>query len=208
MATVAGEIARAKEELMFAAAARWGLRERDRTTGLDKVANLGPGAADSTQRQMQFAQREARKAAMGVPGFEERTIGTRDFVAFRPSAQAGTAATPVARISNVPDGGYVARGFATGLLLPGNLLLTNHHVFPGAAYAVGCAANFRHYEDDRGTNDGVYFELDPSAFFVSNAKFDFAIVGVKSKGLKGERLDAIARPGSSKQPARPLSAAD
>lgn len=191
MATVAGEIAKAKEELMYAAAARWAQREREREAGLDKVAKLGPGAADSTLRQMQFAQREARKAAIGVPMFSERVIGTRDFIAYAPSAQAGTAATPVARISNIPDGGYVAQGFATGLLLPGNLLLTNYHVFPAAAYAVGCAANFRHFEDDRGTNDGVYFELDPTGFFVSNAQFDFAIVAVKPKGMKGEGLDAI-----------------
>jgi len=191
MATVAGEIAKAKKELMLAAAARWAQRAAERDRGLDKVARLGPGAADSTLRQIQFAQREAQKAASGMPMFGERVIGTRDFVAYAPSAQAGAAATPVARITTVPDGGYVAQGVATGLLLPGSLLLTNYHVFPGKAYAVGFAANFRYAEDERGVNDGVYFELDPAGFFHSNAQFDFAIVAVKPKGLKGESLDAI-----------------
>lgn len=191
MARVAGEIAKAKKELMFAAAARWAQRTAEREMGLDKVAKLGPGAADSTQRQMQFAQREARKAAAGMPMFAERVIGTRDFVAYAPSAQAGAAATPVARITTIPDGGYVAQGLATGLLLPGGLLLTNYHVFPGVAYATGHAANFRYAQDERGVNDGVYFELDPAAFFHANAQFDFAIVAVKAKGLKGESLDAI-----------------
>lgn len=191
MASVAGEIAKAKKELMFAAAARWAQRAAERDLGLDKLAKLGPGAADSALRQMQFAQREATKAAAGMPMFAERVIGSRDFVAYAPSAQAGAAATPVARITTVPDGGYVAEGVATGLLLPGSLLLTNHHVFPGAAYATGYAANFRYAEDERGVNDGVYFELDPAAFFHSNAQFDFAMVAVKPKGLKGESLEVI-----------------
>ena len=132
MTIVEGQTAKAKEELMLAAAARWAQRTSERVAGLDKLEKLGPGAADSTLRQLQFAQREAKKAASGVPMFAERVIGTRDFAAYAPSAQAGAAATPVARITTVPDGGYVAKGFATGLLLPGSLLLTNYHVFPGA----------------------------------------------------------------------------
>lgn len=191
MGTVAGAVAEAKRALMFEAAARWAQRAAEREAGLDRLARLGPGAADSTLRQIQFAQREARKAASGMPMFAERVIGTRDFVAYAPSAQAAAAAAPVARITTMPDGGYVAEGVATGLLLPGRLLLTNHHVFPGAAYAVGHAANFRYAQDERGVNDGVYFELDPAGFFHSNPQFDFAIVAVKPKGLKGESLDAI-----------------
>lgn len=191
MASVLGEIAKVRTQLMLDAAARWARRSAERERGLDSIARFGPGAADSAQRQLQHARREANKAASGVPVFGERIIGTRDFVAYAPSAQAGAAASPVARITTMPDGGYVAQGVASGLLLPGALLLTNHHVFPGAAYAVGCAANFGYAEDERGINDGIYFELDPGGFFHADAAFDFALVAVKPVGLKGESLAAV-----------------
>lgn len=191
MASVLGEMAEIRKQLMLDAAARWARRSAERERGLDSIARFGPGAADSAQRQLQHARREANKAAAGVPVFTERIIGTRDFVAYAPSAQAGTAASPVARITTMPDGGYVAQGVASGLLLPGSLLLTNHHVFPAAAYAVGFAANFGYAEDERGVSDGIYFELDPAGFFYADKAFDFALVAVKPLGVKGEKLAAV-----------------
>lgn len=191
MASVLGELAKVRTALMFAAAERWARRSAERERGLDHIARFGPGAADSAQRQWQHARREANKVAAGGPMFAERVIGTPDFVAYAPSARAAATASPVARITTRPAGGYVAQGEATGLLLPGALLLTNHHVFPGAAYAAGHAANFGHAEDERGVNDGIYFELDPDAFFHADERFDFALVAVKPEGLNGESLAAV-----------------
>ena len=191
VANIAGRIADARRELMWEAGRRWVERRAEREAGLRRLVEQGPGAADPPVRQMLWTQRQANKAAMGLPAFTERVIGTRDFTAFAPSTQAAAAAASVARITTIPDGGYIAQGVATGLLLPDSLLLTNHHVFPDATYAAGYAANFKHVADDRGLSEGVFFELDPQAFYLSDPQFDFAIVAVKPKGLKGEDLAAI-----------------
>lgn len=191
MAIVAGEIAAAKRSLIAEAGKRWAKRQEEREQGLEKVSELGPGAADPPVRQMQYAARQAQKAALGLPMFGERVFGTADFTPFSPSTLASLAASTVARITNMPDEEHEAQGLATGILLPGNLLLTNRHVFPRSTYAVGCAANFGYARDDRGVSAGSYFELDPDDFFYSNDTFDFALVAVKSKGTKGEALSAL-----------------
>ncbi len=191
MGIVAGEIAAARRALLNDAAKRWLKRQQERDAGLGKVEQFGPGAADPPLRQMQFAVRQANKARLGVPSFAERVIGTRDFTAFSPSVLATAAAGTVARITDLPGANHEAQGLATGILLPGGLLLTNYHVFPSGTYAVECAANFGYARDDRGINAGSYFELDPTGFFHANETFDFALVAVKATGMKGESLDAL-----------------
>lgn len=191
MGTVAGRIKEVRRELMLAAARRWAQRDAPRSEGLRKVAEMGPGAADSAAQVARFVSRENRKAALGLPRFQERILFTNDLVPFAPSSRASAVATPVARITTAPGSGYAPEGFASGLLLPGGLLLTNHHVFPDRAYAKDCAANFGHARDERGLNDGVYFELDPQAFYLGDASLDFAIVAVSPKGTRGEALSEL-----------------
>jgi endonuclease G len=191
MATVRGRIDEARRALMFGAAQRWQEREEARTVGLDKVSAMGVGAADSPEQRARFSRREALKLAKGIPRFGERTIGTADFIPFAPSTHAAASATPVARLVTMPEKSYTAEGVATGLLMPGQLLLTNYHVFPGKKYAFGYAANFGYLRDERGIQEGSYFELDPDAFFLEDEQYDFVIVSLKSIGLKGERLGSL-----------------
>lgn len=191
MGTVSGRIRIVRRELMFEAAQRWARRTTERIDGLARVAAMGPGAADSPAQVARFMSREARKAALGLPRFTERILGTNDLVSVAPSAQALTIATPVARITTAPGVGYSPEGFASGLLLPGGLLLTNFHVFPGRPYAEGCAANFGHARDERGLSDGTYFELEPGRFFVGDEALDFAIVAVSAKGTSGTLLSDL-----------------
>src|SRR5262245_6871823 len=188
MGNVIGRLRETRKALMIDAALRWHKRETLRTAGLNKIAALGPGAADSPQQVARFESRESRKASIGRLRFGERILGTSDFISFAPSAQASTVATPVARITTAPGTGYAPEGFASGLLLPEGLLLTNFHVFPSRAYAEGCAANFGHARNERGISDGIYFELDPQRFYVGDEALDFAIVAVKSKSTSGSSL--------------------
>lgn len=191
MGIVEGQLKAAKRALLNDAGERWLKRKGERESGLKRVKELGPGAADSPKQQMQFALRQASKAMLGMPRFAERIIGTRDFQSFAPSPEGAAAAATVARITNMPENGYETVGFATGLLLPGGLLLTNYHVFPTETYAMGCAANFGYVKDERGSRAGSYFELTPGEFFHSNATFDFALVAVEPKGWKGEDLTSL-----------------
>lgn len=191
MGTVLGRLRVVRRELMFQAARRWAERGLQRTEGLRKVAEMGPGAADSPVQVARFVSRENRKAALGLPRFQERVLGANDLVPFAPSSRASAVATPVARITTAPGDGYSPEGFASGLLLPGGLLLTNFHVFPGRDYAEGCAANFGHARDEKGLSDGIYFELDPKTFWVGDSSLDFAIVAVRPKSTKGAALPEL-----------------
>ena len=91
MGIVEGQLKAAKRALLSDAGERWMKREEERTEGLAKVEKLGPGAADSPVRQMQFALRQASKAMQGLPRFGERIIGTRDLLDFSPSPEATAA---------------------------------------------------------------------------------------------------------------------
>lgn len=191
MATVPERISALRRQRMRTAAERWQARAPERQAGLTRLSTQGPGSADPPGHRTAWAQREASKARMGVPRFGERVLGTADFDAFAPSARAAGIAAPVARICTSPDGGHAAQGIATGLLLPGCLLLTNHHVFGTPGEARGYAANFGHARDERGVLEGSYFEIDPDGMFVTDAELDFTIVALQPTGLGGEALAAI-----------------
>jgi endonuclease G, mitochondrial len=166
MANIQGQIQEARAELMRAAAQRW--------------------IQHSEQREVAVARIHAQRR------FAERIVGpSNDLVDLSPSELALRTASSVARITTVPDAGYAAQGVASGLLLPGGLLLTNHHVFPSSSAARGYAANFNHARDEQGLRAGVFFELDPDGFYVSDEKLDFALVGVKAKGTAQEDLAAV-----------------
>jgi endonuclease G len=188
MGAIEGRIKEARREVLLAAASRWREREAPRRQNLSSIARSGVGAGDTPKRQQEWSARERAKAQNKLQ-FVERVIGpTNDFSPFAPSQLASRAAQPVARIVSLPGNGRVPQGIATGFLIPGNLLLTNFHVFQTRSDVNGYGANFNYYEDDRGLNEGSYFELDPRSFFISDKDFDFAIVAVKPRGLRGESL--------------------
>jgi endonuclease G len=193
MGAIEGRIKEARHDVLLAAATRWREREAPRKQNLSSIARSGVGAGDTPKRQQEWFARERAKAQNKML-FVERVIGpTNDFSPFAPSQLATKAAQPVARIVTLPGDGRVPQGVATGFLIPGNLLLTNFHVFQNRSDANGYGANFNYYEDERGLNAGSYFELDPHSFFISDKDFDFAIVAVKTKGLGGESLAGLGQ---------------
>lgn len=192
-------IANHRRQAMLAAAGRWQKRTEARSADAAVTAALGPGAADSPMRQARFAARQAvfRQAESlrergKLPFFIERKIGpTLDYLSPSPSDVGRKAGRPVARIVSSIDPHVVAEGFATGFLISSALLITNWHVFPDIALAVGTGANFLHERDENGLQIGITFEIDPKGFYVSDEALDYAIVAVKPIALTGERLEDL-----------------
>ncbi len=122
--------------------------------------------------------------------FIERKIGTTfDTTYYPPNPVAQKVGKSVAMIHNSNDDKRPPIGFATGFMIAENLLITNHHVFPDASTARGCAANFMfEYNSSKELNFGTSFELNPDRFFITNSNLDFAIVFVESNPLKGKNL--------------------
>lgn len=191
MSSIMGRILEARHALWRESGRRWAERTARREDGLQRIRDMGIGAADTPKRQVEWTDREARKVS-GASRFTERTInGTWDAVPFAPSVQASKAAAPVARIVTLPGRGYEPQGVATGFMVHPCLLLTNHHVFQVRGDAAGFAANFHHVRDDKGVRPGKHYELDPERFFFSDAKLDFALVAVKERGLENELLSEL-----------------
>ena len=190
MGTITDRITQARLDIAIAAGQRWAERQAQRDQGLRDIVLKGPGSADTPTRQLQWTQRQANRQRSGLPGIGlERIIGpTVDWVAFSPSQKAFNAARPVARIVTLPGSGYEPQGIATGFMVSDRLLLTNHHVFPTRSDCRGFGVNFLFCVDERGTHQGVLFELDADGFYASNETLDYALVSVKPKGLQGESI--------------------
>lgn len=117
--------------------------------------------------------------------FPERIIKENDIDDFPPNESAKKAGIPVARIYKIPNNNYEEESLATGFLIFSNLLITNYHVFPNAADAANCGANFLYEKTLNGVNIGYSFEIKPDKFFLANEKLDYAIVYVEDISLKG-----------------------
>jgi len=195
MGSVQQRDTKARRKIILAAGKRWQNHQGKREDGLLRIAREGPGTADTPKQRRDFVNRQAAKSRLAsFQVGEERIIGpTQDFIPFSPGVRASKAASPVARIVTLPDQDHLPQGIATGFLLSESLLLTNHHVFPLGIDCRGHGANFNHCFDESGINDGSYFELDPDLFYFSDEELDFALVGVKPKGLKGESLTTFGQ---------------
>ncbi|MEW5727967.1 MAG: serine protease [Pseudomonadota bacterium] len=82
----------------------------------------------------------------------------------------------------LPEGGMRVAGHGTGFLIAPDLVMTNNHVLPDARIASGSLAQFG-YETDIHGADLPHDEwlLDPAAFFHTEKKLDFTIVGIAPK---------------------------
>lgn len=191
----------AKAAIQAAALTRWQRRTNDRDRNKTAIANGGPGAADSHERQELFGRRTASigllstlSARARLPfGIERKMGATLDFLPLPPSEQARRAGRPVARIVDTVDARIEPQGFATGFLVAPDLLITNWHVFPLRADAVGCGAHFLYEQSERGVSRGIVFELRPAEFYVSDEKLDFAVVKVASRATTGEVLSDLGQ---------------
>lgn len=186
-----------RREAWLAAAQRWKSHRAQREEKSREVAAAGAGAADSPERRLKFAAREAMRALAlarrrdgTLPLALERMIGpSLDMVTSAPSVAAQLAGRPVARIVVLPERGKNPTGIATGFLITPRLLLTNHHVLPSKASAAGLGANFLHDTTKAGLQAGALFELKPDDFYLSDETLDFALVDVHSKGTEGNTIE-------------------
>lgn len=70
-------------------------------------------------------------------------------------------------------------GTGTGFLIPGDRLLTNHHVLPDAATAAQTTALFNYQRASAGHDEPVSeVKLAPERFFQTSEADDFSVVGV------------------------------
>ncbi|RDJ20290.1 endonuclease [Bosea caraganae] len=191
----------ARREVQRSAMERYEQRAPERAHNKALIAEAGPGAADSPQRRDAFVNRvEGMKALRNIRtrrdlpfGIERRMGATLDFDEMAPNAAARKAGRSVARIVEQGGPGTEAQGFATGFLVAPDLLITNWHVFQGRGDARGCAAHFLYERSERGVERGVTFELEPSRFFVSDERLDFAILAVAPRSNEGSDLASMGQ---------------
>lgn len=196
-----GRLRKAREEVQRAAIDRYAARAAERAHNKALISEAGPGAADSPQRRADFRDRVVGMNALrniqpggGLPfGIERRMGATLDFEGIAPDAAAKKAGRSVARIVELRDPGLEPEGFATGFLVAPDLLITNWHVFQGRSDATGCAANFLYERTERGLERGATFEFEPSRFFVSDERLDFAIVAVGPRSEEGIDLATMGQ---------------
>ncbi|ATH06846.1 hypothetical protein BIY24_02495 [Halobacteriovorax marinus] len=74
----------------------------------------------------------------------------------------------------------------TGFLISEDVLMTNEHCIPSAAYAEGVTASFRHL---KGVSESNWEEYDCSTFLMNNAEFDFALL--KCSGSPGRKFGFV-----------------
>lgn len=115
----------------------------------------------------------------------ERIIGTQSALVSVSFLEIGLRrARAVARIKE--KGGSIGTGF----LVPGDLLVTSHHVLRTREEAVGATAQFNYQKTLEGHDaQAEEIELDPHALFITSPDDDYTIV--KMKGKPSERWGAI-----------------
>jgi len=151
------------------------------TTGMRVSPVVTRSAANVSARRanLRFAGAKPTRTEL------ERTIGTNDLVDEFYLERALAAARPVCRLI-VRTGTGKVEGYATGVMVSPDLLLTNWHVFPTAADAANSLAEFDYTLDIRGDDVPSHqFRLDPGVFFDSNENLDVALVAVIPRGADG-----------------------
>jgi endonuclease G, mitochondrial len=183
----------ARFQLALSAATRWQQRAKTRIEQLTRLAKDGPAAADSPERVGRFRAMQEKRVVDGLSNITlERIIGpTLDFTSRPPNENARRAGNAVCRIVEMRGKGIEPVGFGTGFLVSPDLMLTNHHVLPGASDARGIGANFGYEQTLSGLAQGDIFELEPDRFFLSHEALDFALVAIKSRSQTGLPLDSL-----------------
>jgi endonuclease G, mitochondrial len=194
----AQEVKRRQIEEAVAAGERWAMTRDERAETLRRLRRGGPEAADHPRRVSRYRLREAAKSAVyaraGVTSavFAERRIGpTLDLDDLPPNEAARRAGIPVGRIVELTNRGTPGEGFATGFLVAGSLLITNHHVFASARECSGCGVQFGYERAGNALAAGTVFELDAERFFFTDEKLDFTVVAVSPTGTPNAPLEGF-----------------
>ena len=179
-------VRKARRDLAARAFERWKLRS---------VAPPSRASANTVAQVVRHEQREELRGLVSSTAYRElrrvteRQIGaTLDFADLPPNEQGLKAGRPVVRLVTIGAAGVVPEGFATGVLVAPDLVLTNHHVFRTADEAEGAGAQFLYERIQGGLRAGVIFRLEPQRFFVNHKGLDYAVVAVKATALDGAPL--------------------
>ncbi len=188
----AEEVRRRQIEQAQEAGQRWQAALPRRAEAVRRLKRGGPEHADTPERVRAYRAREAAKktvyAKAGIGDLRplERRIGpTLDLDETPPNEAASRAGLPVGRIVELGDDGTVRDGFATGFLIAGDVMLTNHHVFAKASECRGCGIQFGYELRNGSLSAGTIFRLDPTVLFHASKDLDFAIVGIQPFATDG-----------------------
>lgn len=109
----------------------------------------------------------------------ERVLGKSDLLGVSYFRRGLAVANAVGRIRIRNDRGRVV-GFGTGFMVSPRLVLTNNHVLRSQQDASFSQVEFNFQDDERGRPLPTFvFDLDPAAFFITDAALDFSIVAVR-----------------------------
>ncbi len=181
----ADELQQAERAQQQAAYERFTEQTKHQSAPPNAVAN--PMAYESeadSRRAVRRGLLEQREDWLGI----ERILGANDLLPINYLAAGLKVGRAVCRIQIRDVAGRVL-GHGTGFLVSPQLLLTNHHVLPGAAFAQRSLAEFD-YEDDVDfiPKDSKLFSLQPKKFFYNSAALDFALVAVNPHASSGAAL--------------------
>lgn len=134
--------------------------------------------AAAVERARDMVEPDGARAVEASTLLLEKIINTADFVGVRYLDAGVVGAHAIGRV-NIRDVRGTVRGYGTGFLVTGSLLITNHHVLPDAATARSSVIEFDYQDgvDGRPLPPQV-FPLDPARFFVADRGLDFALVAV------------------------------
>lgn len=138
-----------------------------------------------------LARRKALAKAVGDPFLNERVVGTMDLLPANFLERGAAVVRSVCRIELKDELGR-HEGYATGILVGGGIVLTNHHVLPAREHARRSVAQFDYADDARGEPLPTHtFKLDPDRLFCSSPGLDYALVAARPASLGGAPLAAF-----------------
>jgi endonuclease G len=161
------------------------LSEGDVTKKLEEVKVKN---ADVLDEKEQVERRRKMIASVSVEAYEdafERYIGNNDLLPTNYLQLGVLRSKSVGRIY-YKDLERNKFAMATGFLISGNLVMTNHHVFSDPAKFSDAIIEFDYEYDIFGKEKPrTTFALDVTKFFYANEKLDMAIIGVQQKDITG-----------------------
>lgn len=174
-------------EWALEAGRRFVWRESERKKLWQRMSELGMSVLDAESQD----RVQARERSIGVSGDHfalQRLGGYSSALPLNYLERGLKVAKSVGRV-HLRDSYNQHRGFVTGFMVSPTLLLTSHQFLPDIRWARRSRIEFG-FEDDI---DGYprtpeLFELDPDAYFATDAKLDISVVAVKPFSHQGRTL--------------------
>lgn len=121
----------------------------------------------------------------------ERVLGKDDMLGVNYLSLGNTASRSICRVRIRNENGRIV-GFGTGFMISPRLIITNNHVLHNAEEASHSQAEFNFQDDDNNRPlQPVLFDLDPTAFFVTNEHLDYSVVAIRDDGQGGTSLSSF-----------------